>query len=76
MFIPNSDNQDQLPSVDDVMNVSMSHIWNTYILPNVNRDDLEEAEMLILIGKALRDVQDKASAYEKLQGNKDYFSRN
>ena len=76
MFIPNSDSQDQLPSVDDVMNVSMSHIWNTYILPNVNRDDLEEAEMLILIGKALRDVQDKASAYEKLQGNKDYFSRN
>ena len=76
MFIPNSDSQDQLPSVDDVMNVSMSHIWNTYILPNVNRDDLEEAEMLILIGKALRDVQDKASAYEKLQGNKDYFSKN
>ena len=61
---------------DDVMDVSMSHIWNTYIFPNVNKDDLEEAEMLILIGKALRDVQDKASAYEKLQSNKDYFSRN
>ena len=76
MFIPNSDNQDQSPSVDDVMDVSMSHIWNTYIFPNVNRDDLEEAEMLILIGKALRDVQEKASAYDKLQSEKDYFSRN
>lgn len=76
MFIPNSGNQDQLPSVDDVMDASMSHIWNTYIFPNVNRDDLKEAEMLILIGKALRDVQEKASAYDKLQSEKDYFFKN
>lgn len=76
MFIPNSDSQGQLPSVDDIMDVSMSHIWNTYISPNVNRDDLEEAEMLILIGKALRDVQEKASAYDKLQSKKDYFLKN
>jgi hypothetical protein len=76
MFIPNSDNQDQLPSVDDVMDATMSHLWNTYIRPNVDESDQEEAQMLTLIGKALRDIQDKASAYDKLQSEKDYFSRN
>jgi len=32
--------------------------------------------MLSLIGLALRDIQDKASAYDAIQGKKDYFSRN
>lgn len=76
MFIPNSDSQDQSPSVDDVMDISMSHIWNTYILPNIDKTDSQEVEMLTLIGNALRDVQEKASAYDKLQSEKDYFSRN
>ena len=76
MFIPDSFNQDQTPSVDEVMDVSMSHIWNTYILPNIDKADAEEVEMLTLIGNAFRDVQEKASAYDKLQGEKDYFSRN
>ena len=76
MFIPDPFNQDHTPSVDDIMDVSMSHICNTYFLPNIDKTDAEEVEMLTLIGNALRDVQEKASAYDKLQSKKDYFSRN
>ena len=76
MFIPNSENHEEQPSVDQVMDTTMSHLWNTYILPNVDKTDAEEMEMLSLIGLALRDIQEKASAYDAIQGKKGYFSRN
>jgi hypothetical protein len=76
MFIPNSENHEEKPSAAEVMDTSLSHLWNTYILPNVDKTDVEEMEMLTLIGIALRDIQDKASAYEAIQSKKDYFSRN
>lgn len=76
MFIPESNESQNEPTIDEAMNVSMTHIWDKYILPHINKTDIEEIEMVTMIGIVLRDAQEKASAYDKLQSEKDYFSRN
>lgn len=76
MFIPKSNESQNEPTIDEAMNFSMTHIWDKYILPNINKTDIEEIEMVTMIGIVLRDAQEKASAYDKLQSEKDYFSRN
>ena len=76
MFIPESNESHNEPTIDEAMNVSMTHLWDKYILPHIDKTDMEEIEMVTMIGLVLRDVQEKASAYDKLQSEKDYFSRN
>lgn len=76
MFIPESNSPQNDPSISDAMDISMSHIWANYILPHIDKTDEEEIEMVTMIGQVLRDAQEKASAYDKLQSVKDYFSRN
>lgn len=76
MFIPESnESQDEL-TINDRMNASMTHLWQKYILPNIDKTDMEEIEMVTIIGTVLRDAQEKAVAYDKLQSEKDYFTRN
>ena len=76
MFIPKSNESQNEPTIDEAMNFSMTHIWDKYILPHINKTDIEEIEMVTMIGIVLRDAQEKASAYDKLQSEKNYFSRN
>lgn len=72
MFIPESSE----PTINEAMNASMTHLWDKYILPHIDKTDMEEIEMVTMIGLVLRDVQEKANAYDELQNQKDYFSRN
>ena len=76
MFIPESNESQDAPTINEAMNVSMTHLWDKYILPHIDKTDEEEIEMVTMIGHVLRDAQEKASAYDKLQSEKDYFSRN
>ena len=76
MFIPESNEPKNEPSINEAMNVSMTYLWDMYILPHIDKTDVEEIEMVTMIGTVLRDAQEKASAYDKLQSEKDYFSRN
>ena len=76
MFIPESnESQDEL-TINDRMNASMTHLWQKYILPNIDKTDIEEIETVTVIGTFLRDIQEKAVAYDKLQSEEDCFSRN
>lgn len=76
MFIPESNEPQDAPTINEAMNVSMTHLWDKYILPHIDKTDVDEIEMVTMIGHVLRDAQEKASAYDKLQSEKDYFSRN
>ncbi len=46
---------------------AMSYLWDTFIEPNINREDIEEMAMVSVIGMTLKAVGEKAKAYEKLQ---------
>ena len=46
---------------------AMSYLWDTFIEPNIDRDDIEEMAMVSVIGMTLKAVGEKARAYEKLQ---------
>ena len=76
MFIPESNQPQNTPTLSDVMDISMTHLWDTYIMPHIDKTDLEEIEMVTMIGSILREAQEKATAYDKLQSKKDYFSKN
>ena len=76
MFIPESNQPQNVPTIDEAMDASMTHLWDNYILPHIDQTDTDEVEMITMIGAVLRGAQEKASAYDKLQSEKDFFSRN
>jgi hypothetical protein len=49
-------------------------------MPNIDKNDSDQIDMVTVIGLVLRSIAEKASAYEKTQqgkfDDKDYFSRN
>jgi hypothetical protein len=81
MFIPNSDNsEDKILDSESAMNNAMEYIWDEFIMPNIDKTDSKQIDMVTVIGLVLRSIAEKASAYEKTQegkfDDKDHFSRN
>jgi hypothetical protein len=55
-----------------VTDKAMSYLWEHFINPNIDQDDVEQVAMIAVIGMSLQAVAEKARAYEKLQdGNLD-----
>lgn len=81
MFIPNSDSpQGKDLNSETAMNNAMSYIWDEFILPNIDKNDESQINMVTVVGLVLRRIAEKAKAYEDTQGgnftDKDNFSRN
>ena len=55
-----------------VTDKAMSYLWQNFINPHIDQDDVEQVAMIAVIGMSLQAVAEKARAYEKLQdGNLD-----
>lgn len=81
MFIPNSEDSEKKGlNSETAMNQAMEYLWDEFILPNIDKTNEEQVNMVTIVGLALRAIAEKASAYEKAQegkfNEKDYFSRN
>lgn len=81
MFIPNSEDSEKKGlNSETAMNQAMEYLWDEFILPNIDKTNEEQVNMVTIVGLALRAIAEKASAYEKAQegkfSEKDYFSRN
>ena len=66
----------RVPVYEDNLDKIKGVLYAKDLLPHLDKTDMEEIEMVTMIGVVLRDAQEKASAYDKLQSEKDYFSRN
>lgn len=79
MYIPESQSNqdDQDVNAIDVMDKSMNYLWETFIEPNVDVTDEEQATMLTIIGASFKIMAEQAHAYEKLnEVEKNHFYNN
>lgn len=46
---------------------SMYYLWDNFIEPNIDKEDIEQMTMVSVIGMTLKAIGAKARAYEKLE---------
>jgi len=63
-------NPKQPPSAVGAMKASMEWMWDNFVEPRKDELDLEDAEMLTMVGTMFLDIANDAEAYHKIQSGK------
>jgi len=69
-------NSQEIPSALEGMKVSMKWMWDNLVEPRKSELTAEDADMLSMVGTFMLEVADRATAYDKLQSEENYFSKN
>jgi hypothetical protein len=69
-------NSQKIPSALEGMKVSMQWIWENFVEPRKSELTAEDTDMISMVGTFMLEVADRATAYDKLQNEENYFSKN
>ena len=74
---PNYSSEDSSqPTAETAMEDAMGWLFENFIEEKENELTEEQSMLLAVIGVTFKTIASRADAYDKLQSNKDYFSRN
>ncbi len=63
-------NPKEAPSAVEAMKVSMQWIWENFVEPRKQELDMDDANMLAMVGSIFLDIASDAEAYHKVQSEK------
>lgn len=63
-------NPKEAPSAVGAMKVSMQWIWENFVEPRKHELDVDDADMLAMVGTIFLDIASDAEAYHKIQSEK------
>ena len=63
-------NPKEVPSAVGAMQVSMQWLWENFVEPRKHELDVDDADMLAMVGTMFLDIANDAEAYHKVQSEK------